>query len=65
MRSLMVQLAGGGGRRSDLLQVIQKHIAQSMDADREAQIAYQAKVEELNRTKELNTKLQNELTKVH
>ncbi len=60
--SLLNAMRSGG--KADLLSVIQKHIASSMEADREAQRAYQEKVDELQRTKELNTKLQNELSKV-
>ncbi len=54
----------GGGRRADLLNVIQRHIAQSMEADRQAQAQFQSKCEELARAKELTSKLQNELMKV-
>ena len=57
-------LLAGSNRKVDLLGVIQKHIASSMEADREAQVQFKAKLDELKRTKEINAQLQRELNNV-
>ncbi len=55
----------GSNSKADLLNVIQKHIVQSMEVEKETENKLIMKVEELNRTNELNSKLQNELIKVN
>ena len=57
-------MALSSSRKEDILSVIQRHIQQRMEVDRETHLQYQAKVDELNKMRESHANLLAEMKEV-